>query len=205
VRRPLLSLTVIALAAASPAAGLAQSSSPAPEANGPAQNIVADNDHGATVLALSGLAVSRASAQNASPTNLARANAHDCASPCQAIAAAFQIVLVPAGATTQAPQNVALATNVNCDHCGSFAYAYQYVVDVPRGVKLSGHANQQIKQLRQQADQDVHAGLDYPTLDAHLHDLATQFRATVDADLTQQHQHEDHKQSFQTVKQNPAD
>jgi hypothetical protein len=203
VRRPLLCLTAAAVLA-SPAAVLAQSSSPSPPPGGPAQNVVADNDHAATVLALSGLTLSRASAQNASPTNLARANAHDCTSPCQAIAAAFQIVLVPAGATTQAPQNVALATNVNCDGCGSFAYAYQYVVDVPSGVKLSGHANQQLKQLRQQADQDVHAGLDSPTLDTRLHDLATQFRAAVDGDLTQQHKQEDHKQSFQTVKENPA-
>ncbi len=203
MRRPLLCLTVLA-AFASPAAGLAQSGTPTSGSDGPAQNVVADNDHAATVLALSGLTLSRTSAQNASPTNLARANAHDCTTPCQAIAAAFQVVLVPAGATTQAPQNVALATNVNCDRCGSFAYAYQYVVDVPSGVKLSGHANQQLKQLRQQADQDVHGGLDYPTLDARLHDLATQFRATVDGDLTQQHKQESHKQSFQTVKENPA-
>jgi hypothetical protein len=203
VRRPLLCLTVLA-AFASPAAGLAQSSPPTPASGGPAQNVVADNDHASTVLALAGMTLSRASAQNASPSNLARANAHDCTTPCQAIAAAFQIVLVPANATTQAPQNVALATNVNCDQCGSFAYAYQYVVDVPSGVKLSGHANQQIKQLRQQADQDVHAGLDYPTLDARLHDLATQLRATVDGDLTQQHKPEGHRQSLQTVKENPA-
>ena len=112
-------------------------------------------------------------------------------------------MLVPTGATTQAPQNVAFATNVNCSHCGSFAYAYQYVVNVAAGVKLSGHANQQIKQLRQLADQDVHAGLDYPTLDARLHDLAAQFRAVVDNDLVAQHQGEDHKQSFQSLKDNP--
>lgn len=70
-------------------------------------------------------------------------------------------------------------------------------------MELSGHANQQIKQLRQQADQDVHAGLGYPTLDVRLHTLATQFRAVVDNDLAQQHQGEDHKQSFQSVKENP--
>jgi hypothetical protein len=198
VRRSLLCLTAVA-AFAVPSAGLAQSSP-----TGPAQNVIADNDQAATVLALSGLVVSRVPGQNASPTNYARANAHDCTSPCQAIAAAFQIALVPTGATTQAPQNVAFATNVNCDGCGSFAYAYQYVVEVAHGVKLSDRANQQIKDLRQQVAQEVHAGLDYPTLDAHLHDLATQFRADVDADLARQHEHEDHKQSLQSVKQNPA-
>ncbi len=178
------------------------------------QNVVADNSQGGTVLALSGLEAVRdhaggdaAAAQAtgaADPVNFARANAHDCATPCQAIAAAFQIVLVPTGTTVQAPQNVALATNVNCDHCGSFAFAYQYVVDVAHDVSLSGQARHRIAQLRQQAGQDVRAGLDYPTLDAKLHDLATQFRAVVDGDLAQQHVGEDHKHSFQNVKQNPA-
>jgi hypothetical protein len=180
---------------------------------GLAQNVVADNSQGGTVLALSGLVAVRDGAADGSaakaasatdPSNFARANAHDCATPCQALAAAFQIVLVPAGTTVSAPQNVALATNVNCDHCGSFAYAYQYVVDVARDVSLSGHARHQIAQLRQQASQDVRAGLDYPTLDAKLHDLATQFRTVVDGDLAQQHVGEDHKHSFQSVKQNPA-
>jgi hypothetical protein len=200
MRRPLLFLTMI-VAFSAPPVSFADSSPP--PASGPAQNVIADNDRGGVVLALSGMTVSRAPADHASPTNYARANAHDCTSPCQAIAAAFQIVLVPTGATIQAPQNVAFATNVNCSHCGSFAYAYQYVVNVADGVKLSGHANQQIRQLRQQADQFVHAGLDYPTLDARLHTLAGQFRAVVDNDLVQQHQGEDHKQSFQSVKENP--
>lgn len=120
MHRPLLYLTAIASLSA-PAVSLADTAPPS--SAGPTQNVIADNNHGGTVLALSGLGLSRAPAQNASPTNFARANAHDCASRCQAIAAAFQIVLVPAGATTQAPQNVALATNVNCNGCGSFAYA----------------------------------------------------------------------------------
>ncbi|HEU0318450.1 MAG TPA: hypothetical protein VFR49_14030, partial [Solirubrobacteraceae bacterium] len=138
------------------------------------------------------------------PVNFARANAHDCTTPCQAIAAAFQIVLVPAGTTVQAPQNVALATNVNCDHCGSFAFADQYVVNVARDVSLSGSARHQIVALRQEASQDVRAGLDYPTLDAKLHALATRFHAVVDGDLTQQHVGEAHKHHFQTEKLNPA-
>ncbi len=202
MRRLLACLTAIAFSLPT-AVGVADAGTPggAPLA----QSVVADNSKAATVLARSGLVTVRASGPNAgSPSNLAQSNAHDCTTPCQAIAAAFQIVLVPSGTTTQAPQNVALATNVNCEKCGSFAYAYQYVVNVTRDVTLSGHARHQIAQLRREAAQDVQAGLDYPMLDTRLHDLATRFRAAVDGDLSQQHVGEDHKHSFQTVKQHPA-
>jgi hypothetical protein len=209
VRRLAVCLAASAAALSLPTAASLADGGPAP-AGEVDQTIVADNSQGGTVLALSGLVAARDTSPGSSPStvvdpnNVARANAHDCTTPCQAIAAAFQIVLLPTGATVQAPQNLALATNVSCSHCGSFAYAYQYVVNVPRNATLSGHARHQIVQLRQEATQDVRAGLDYPTLDARLHDLATRFRAVVDGDLAQQHVGEDHKHSQQTVKQNPA-
>ncbi len=198
------------LAALAAALSMLATASLADPGGGLTQNEVADNSHGGTVVALSGLEAVRDHAVGGStttavdPVNFARANAHDCTTPCQAVAAAFQIVLVPAGITVQAPQNAALATNVNCDHCGSFAFADQYVVNVARDVSLSGSARHQIVQLRQEVSQDVRSGLDYPTLDAKLHDLATRFHAVVDSDLAQQHVGEAHKHHLQTEKQNPA-
>jgi hypothetical protein len=176
-------------------------------ADGPLdQSVIADNSAGGTVVALSRVAAVRGPGHSdASPSNLARANAHDCATPCQAIAASLQIVLVPAGSTAQAPVNVALATNVNCTGCGSFAFAYQYVVDVSRDVSLSGHARSQIAALRAEAARDVRAGLPYPTLDADLKDLATRLRAAVDQDLARQHVGEDHRHSNESVKQHPTE
>ena len=78
------------------------------------------------------------------------------------------------------------------------------MVDVPRGAKLSGHAQAQIAALRREVDQDVRSGLDYPTLDARLTDVAHRFRASVDTDLAAQHAAESGKHSSKTVKQHPA-
>lgn len=186
--------------AATTAVGFAQ---PAAELT---QNVIADNGNDGTIVVRSGLEADQAHGSAVgSPANVARANAHDCATGCQAIAAALQVALIPAGTTTQAPENLALATNVNCSHCGSFAYAYQYVVDVPRGAKLSAHVRAQIAGLRREVDQDVRLGLDYPTLDARLTGVAQRFRAAVDTDLADQHEAETGKHSSKTVRQHPAD
>jgi hypothetical protein len=72
---------------------------------------------------------------------------------------------------------------------------------VARSVRLSTGARHQIDQLHHEADQDVRAGLDYPTLDAKLTDLAHRFRAVVDTDLTRQHATEHDKHSSKTLKQ----
>jgi hypothetical protein len=178
---------------------------PSPLPHGPlAQNVIAQNAHAGTMLASSALEVVRADGRSAAPSNLAWSESHDCATPCQSITAAFQIVLVPNGATTQAPQNLSVAANVSCGHCGAFAYAYQYLVDVAHDEGLSAGAHRQIAALRQEADHDVRAGLAYATLDADLHQLASRFRAVIDTDLTQLHAGESHRQSFQTVKEQPG-
>ncbi len=197
MRRLVACLTVTATCAVAPAASLADGSLD--------QSVVADNDQGGTALALSQLAAVRASREaGGSPSNLARANAHDCTTPCQALAVSLQVVLLPAGATTQAPVNVALATNVNCTGCGSFAFADQYVVNVARDVSLSGHARHQLALLRREAAQDVRSGLAYPTLDADLKNLAARVHAVVDQDLAQQKVGEVHRHSNESVKQHPA-
>jgi putative peptide zinc metalloprotease protein len=200
MRRPAALLTVLATLAATATAGLAQSP---PAGGGPSQNVNVDNGNAGTVLARAGVQVARSGGQNASPSNLAHANAHDCTKPCQAIAAAFQIVLVPQNAPVQAPQNVAVATNINCTGCGAFAYAYQYVVTVAKATTLDATAHAQIVAVRREADQDVHAGLDYPTLDSRLHLLAQRLRAAVDGGLTRQGVGESDKHSNQDLKEGP--
>ncbi|MGI8801669.1 MAG: hypothetical protein ACR2KV_05775 [Solirubrobacteraceae bacterium] len=70
-------------------------------------------------------------------------------------------------------------------------------------MSLSGHARHQIVALRREADGDVHAGLDYATLDV-IPDLATRFRAVLDTNLSHRHVGEDHEQSFRDVKEHPA-
>lgn len=200
MRRPAALLIAATAFASTAAVGLAQT---APAGGGASQVVNVENTHDGSVLARSGLQVARSGALSASPNNAAIANAHDCATPCQAIAAAFQIVLVPQNAPIQSPKNAAVATNVNCSRCGAFAYAYQYIVTISKATTLDAAAHAQIVSLRQQADQDVHAGLDYPTLDSRLHQLAQAFRAAVDNGLVRQGVTETDKQSNQDVKQPP--
>jgi hypothetical protein len=96
---------------------------------------------------------------------------------------------------------VALAINYNCNHCGAFAYAYQYAVDVPRGTRLSTATRRQIAAIRHEAAADVHAALTFRELDGRLQVLATQLRAAVDAGLTKQHVHETHRHSSRHLKE----
>ncbi len=65
---------------------------------------------------------------NAAPTNKAEAFAS--CTDCQTFAVALQIALIPADATTVAPENAAVAVNYRCTRCFTSARALQYVITV---------------------------------------------------------------------------
>jgi hypothetical protein len=154
----------------------------------PLNDVTVENCNDGTVKARSHLQVGRASPVNADPGNFAIAYAHDCSTTgCDAIAAAFQVALIPQRASRQVPENLALAINYKCSHCGAFAYAYQYAVDVPRGTRLPGTTRRQIAAIRREAAADVHASLTFPELDGKLQALAGRLKAAVDAGLQKQH------------------
>jgi putative peptide zinc metalloprotease protein len=167
----------------------------------PLNAVTIENCNDGTVKARSHLQVGVASPTNADPGNYAYAYAHDCSTGCEAIAAAFQVALIPQGASRQAPENVALAINYNCDHCGAFAYAYQYAVEVPRGTRLSSATWHQIAAIRREAAADIRANLTFVDLDSRLRALATRLKTDVDTGLTKQHVHETHRHSSQHLKQ----
>jgi putative peptide zinc metalloprotease protein len=127
--------------------------------------------------------------------NFAYAYAHDCNTGCQAVAVSFQVVLQDKNAKSQAPQNVALAINYQCHACGVFAYADQYVVDVPRGTRLPSMTRHQLDAIRRQADSDVRAQLPFSELDGRLHALATELATDVDAGLQNARVPEMHERS----------
>jgi hypothetical protein len=163
----------------------------------PLNNNTVENCSDGTIKSRSKLQVGRASGKQADPVNFAYAYAHDCSTGCQAVAAAFQVALIPEGTSTQAPQNVALAINYNCQHCGVFAYAYQYAVDVPAGTRLSRATLRQIAAIRREAAADVNANLTFVALDGKLRALAGELRTDVDNGLQKQHLTEKHKRSSQ--------
>ncbi len=72
--------------------------------------------------------VNRIPGDTAQPVNDAEAYA-SCAN-CETFAVALQIDLISRTATTIAPQNAAIAVNVQCSHCTTVAKAVQYVIQV---------------------------------------------------------------------------
>ncbi|MGH2869949.1 MAG: hypothetical protein ACRDNK_20575 [Solirubrobacteraceae bacterium] len=133
--------------------------------------------------------------------NFAYAYAHDCNTGCEAVAVSFQVVLQDKNARSQAPQNVALAVNYQCHACGVFAYADQYVVDVPKDTRLPSVTRHQLDAIRRQADSDVHAQLTFSELDTRLHALANELATDVNAGLQKARVPETHKRSSEHHKQ----
>src|SRR3954464_13462022 len=115
-------------------------------------------------------------------TNIARAVAHDCTG-CQAIAVAFQAVLVTGNPDTATPRNIAFAENQTCDGCASFAFAFQYVVSTGGPAHLSAQGNQQVAALRREVQQDLATDLTPADLNARLEDIGARFKAVVDNDI----------------------
>jgi putative peptide zinc metalloprotease protein len=148
--------------------------------------------------------VARADGQRDQPTNLAYAYSHDCASGCESIAVAYQVVLVNNNSSSQAPQNAAVAINDNCSGCATFGYADQYAVDVPPGTHLSPRARSQLGQIAQQANQDIRAGMPFSELDSDLKSLAGQLQQDVDNDLAQQNVPAHHPHDSQTTTEHGA-
>ena len=114
--------------------------------------------------------------------NVARAVAHDCTG-CQAIAVAFQAVLVTDDADTVAPRNLALATNERCTGCAAFAFAYQYVVSTGGPAHLSPAGYRGVAALRREVADDLAADMTPEELNARLTDVGHRFQALVDQEI----------------------
>jgi len=167
----------------------------------PLNDNTVENCTAGTAKARSQLQAASVRGVNADPVNFAYAYAHDCSSGCQAVAVSYQVVLEDHQAQTQTPENVALAVNYRCDHCGVFAYAYQYVVGVPGGTRLSATTRRAIAMIRRDAAAAVKADLSFPVLDTKLRDLAGQLRAAVDDGLQRQHTAVTRKRSTEHLRQ----
>jgi hypothetical protein len=114
--------------------------------------------------------------------NVARAVAHDCTG-CQAVAVAFQAVLVTGNPRTVAPRNIAYADNVRCTGCAAFAFAFQYVVSTGGPARLSPAGMQGIQALRREVADDLATDLTPDDLNARLTDIGDRFQALVDREI----------------------
>lgn len=85
---------------------------------------------------------------NASPVNDSEAYA-SCAN-CETFAVALQIDLISRSATTIAPQNVAIAVNVQCSHCTTVSRAVQYVYQVDDPSQIPDNVRDLVNQMQDQ-------------------------------------------------------
>jgi putative peptide zinc metalloprotease protein len=67
---------------------------------------------------------------------------------CEAIAAAFQVVLVFSNPSVVTPENIALAMNVECTECLAFAAAYQWVLGTGGPVHFTAEGNRRLADVR---------------------------------------------------------
>jgi putative peptide zinc metalloprotease protein len=69
---------------------------------------------------------------------------------CEAIAAAFQIVLVFSNPSVVTPENLALALNVECTECLAFASAYQWVLGTDGPAGFTNEGKERLSEIKKQ-------------------------------------------------------
>ncbi len=171
---------------------------PSDQLGQPLNYVVLESCQGGAEQAEAKVQVRRAGGQQ-QPTNYAFAYSHDCSSPCETITAAFQVVLMDANSQSQSPQNAGIGINENCSGCVAFAFADQYVVDVPPGTHLPGDTRRQIGDIRRQAQSDVDAALGFSDPLAALGRLDSQLKALADQE------HQDVTKGLQSENAGPSD
>ena len=90
---------------------------------------------------------------------------------CQAIAAAFQIVLIFSDPDVVTPSNIALAVNWECEACVAFASAYQWVLTTDGPVHFTAEGNQLLADVRKRLHEL--AKMDELTLEQLIAELET--------------------------------
>lgn len=180
---------VAAMAVTIASAAFAAFPAAADTAGGPNNVVLATATADGSSLTNSGVQVAPAFSPTVNSSNIAEASSRDCTG-CHAAAAALQVIFVTPHATTFTPTDLAAATNSYCTSCFSFAYAYQYVVDVAGPVYLSDAAQQRIAQIRQEVAATVASAVPNDLTGAdqlrqQLDNLAAQFKSVIDENLQQ--------------------
>lgn len=155
-------------------------------AGGPDNVVVSDAttdaSGAATIVTHSSMLAGPTGTDEVDSANVARATAHDCTG-CQAVAVAFQAVLMTGNPHTVTPRNLALATNVRCTSCASYAFAFQYVVSTGGPAHISPAGMQGIAALRKEVADDLATDLTVDELTARLEDVKARFKALVDDEI----------------------
>jgi hypothetical protein len=177
---------VVAICGVAAALGVASARADTVPQGGGANNVVlAQQSTDGSVLARASTQITQVGGPTVTSSNIAVATATGCTTGCDATAVAVQVVFVTGSPQYFAPANVPTAVNSDCTGCGSFAYAWQYVVQTSGPVVLTPAAQQQVAVLRQEisaaAASIVPASIDDDlALQAKLDGLTGQLKTLID-------------------------
>jgi len=115
------------------------------------------------------LQIRRALGDRVDTTNLAYAEA-SCES-CRTVAVALQGLLVMGYPTVVAPENYAIAKNVDCQSCETLAIASQFLLQTGGPARLTGEGNRRIAAIRQEVQSLRRAGLSIEEIEARVQQL----------------------------------
>ena len=102
---------------------------------------------------------------------------------CEAIAAAFQIVLIFSDPEVVNPTNLALAVNWECATCLAFASAYQWVLTTEGPVHFTAEGNRRLAEVRQRLHELTQLDLTLEELIAELKTLAAVIREVLTEEM----------------------
>jgi len=151
--RRLAASSVIVVFAAVAGATSASAQTPDPTVSGPTSAggdtaVVAVNTRDDANVFRFALAIKRTMQDVVANSNAAAA-VSSC-SDCQTVAVSFQMVLIMSDPSVVAPENVAIALNVECSSCETLASAYQFVMTTGGPVRFTAEGNRALAELRQQ-------------------------------------------------------
>ena len=98
---------------------------------------------------------------------------------CEALAAAFQIVLIFSDPDVVTSSNIALAVNWECTSCVAFASAYQWVLTTGGPVHFTAAGNQELAAIRQRLHELSQLDLTLEELIAELQKLADRIKVVL--------------------------
>jgi putative peptide zinc metalloprotease protein len=112
---------------------------------------------------------------------------------CQTTAIAIEIVLVEGNPTTVSPTNVAIAENVSCTLCDTFATAYQFVIGTNGPVHFNVDGLRELHAIRQEIESWGKQGLTNDQIRALLPDVIDRLKAVLANDLVADGQAQPHQ------------
>lgn len=102
---------------------------------------------------------------------------------CQTVAIAFQIVLVLGQPDVVAPQNVAVAVNVECTSCDTMATAYQFVIGGSGPVRLTKEGRKALLDIRKRLKALEGSGLTGAQIQTEVEAMAAEVRHVLQTQL----------------------